>query len=185
MYSRRSTRLTRAQKRSPQRSPSPYEETINRRLRGKRQWTGQRRTESGEDVVKTDEGSNSDIISIISITPDAKRVNEEDKGTVIEISDDGLEESDEDTGSGGSSIASGPSILYHSTTTTKTQRPSQDLCSACKMLYQKAKRMKAPIKNKLLENGECTCYLVCATTTERCKEKSLYVIKNLNLLQSL
>ncbi|XP_039999469.1 uncharacterized protein si:ch211-227n13.3 isoform X2 [Xiphias gladius] len=151
MYPRRSARLTKSHKRSPQRSPSPNEEVIQRKLRVKRQRTGQRKTEAGDGAVNTDEGSNRDIIDIINDTHDAKRMAEEDEGKFVEVADKGVDESDEDCGSGTSSIASGPSLLYH--TTTKKRRPSRDLCSACKKLYQKAKKSKAPIKNKLLDNN--------------------------------
>lgn len=146
MYTRRTTR------KSPRRSPSPKEEVIQRRLRGRRQGTGLRKTKAGDSVVHTDDGGKRDIIDIINSTH-AKHA-EEDEGKFIEVADEGVEELDEDSSSVSSSIASGPSLLHN--IAPKKPRPLQGMCSACQKLYQKAKRMKAPIKNKLLDNGECT-----------------------------
>ncbi|XP_044074946.1 uncharacterized protein si:ch211-227n13.3 isoform X2 [Siniperca chuatsi] len=150
MYQRRSSRLLKASKKSPQRSPSPNEDVIQRRFRGKRQRTGLREAEAGDSAVNTVGGWHRDILDIINSTHDAKRVAEEDEVKFVEVADKGVDESDEDCASVTSSIASGPSLLYN--TTTKKPRPSQGLCSACRTLYQKAKKMKAPIKNKLLDN---------------------------------
>lgn len=149
MYPRRSSRPPKASKSSPQRSPSPVEEVIQRRLRGKRRRTGLRKAEAGDGVVSTHEGKDRDIIDIINTAHDAQRVAEDDEVKFVEVSDKGVDESDEDCVSVTSSVASGPSVLY------KKQRP-QGFCSACRKLYQKAKKMKAPIKNKLLDNGECS-----------------------------
>ncbi|XP_040910320.1 uncharacterized protein si:ch211-227n13.3 [Toxotes jaculatrix] len=149
MYLRRSSRIPKSSRKSPQRSPSPNE-VIQRKLRSKRQRIGQRKTEAGDGVVYTDERNNRDIINIIDDTHDTKCVSEEDEGKFVEVTDKGVDESDDDCASVTSSIASGPSVLYH--TTPKKWRPSLDLCSACQKLYQKAKKMKAPIKNKLLDN---------------------------------
>ncbi|XP_041805746.1 uncharacterized protein si:ch211-227n13.3 isoform X2 [Chelmon rostratus] len=142
MYTRRTTR------KSPRRSPSPKEEVIQRRLRGRRQGTGLRKTKAGDSVVHTDDGGKRDIIDIINSTH-AKHA-EEDEGKFIEVADEGVEELDEDSSSVSSSIASGPSLLHN--IAPKKPRPLQGMCSACQKLYQKAKRMKAPIKNKLLDN---------------------------------
>ncbi|XP_034410868.1 uncharacterized protein si:ch211-227n13.3 isoform X2 [Cyclopterus lumpus] len=138
MYPRRSSRPPKASKRSPQRSPSPSEDVIQRRWRGKRRRTGLRETEADDcDII--------DIIDIINGTP----VAEEEEVKFVEVTDDGVDNSD-DCGSV-SSIASGPSFL-HNNVSTKKLRPSQGLCSACKTLYQKTRKMKAPMKNKLLDN---------------------------------
>lgn len=150
MYPRGSSRPPKASKRSPQRSPSPVEEVIQRRLRGKRQRSGLRKTEAADSVVNTDEGRERDIIDIINTTHDAQRVAEDDEVKFVEVADKGVDESDEDCASVTSSVASGPSILL------KKPKKQTPLCSACRKLYQKAKKMKAPIKNKLLDNGECT-----------------------------
>lgn len=62
-------------------------------------------------------------------------------------------DSDEDSHSV-SSLASGPSALPD--TTEKNLRPPSAMCSACRTLHQRAKRMKVPIKDKLSDKGEYT-----------------------------
>ncbi|XP_068594297.1 uncharacterized protein si:ch211-227n13.3 [Cebidichthys violaceus] len=151
MYPRCSSRLPKASKRSPQRSPSPNEEVIQRRWRGKRQRTGLRETEADDNLVNTDEEEDRDIIDVIDSTLEARRVAEEDEVKFVEVTDEGVDDSDEDCVSVTSSIASGPSVL-HNSVSPKKLRPSQGLCSACKTLYRKAKKMKAQIKKKLLDN---------------------------------
>lgn len=154
MYTRHSSRLSRSAKRSLQRSPSPDEDLVQRRVRSKRQ----RRTEATE--VNT---GKRDIIDIIDDTQDEKLASAEDGLKTVDIDDKGLDDSNEDCASVTSSVASGPSIFHHST--LSDGRPQQDLCSACRKLFQRAKRMKAPIKNKLLDNGEQS-FLVSARRSQ-------------------
>ncbi|XP_051256894.1 uncharacterized protein si:ch211-227n13.3 isoform X2 [Dicentrarchus labrax] len=142
MSPRRSSRLTKASKKSPQRSPSPNEEVTQGRLGSKRQRIGLRKTKASDSA-----GSDRDIIDIINSTDDAKHV-KEDEGQFVEVADEGVDESDEESVT--SSIASGPSLRHNDT--PKTLRPSQGVCSACRKLYQKTKKIKTPIKNKLLDN---------------------------------
>ncbi|XP_035525938.1 uncharacterized protein si:ch211-227n13.3 [Morone saxatilis] len=142
MSPRRSSRLTKASKKSPQRSPSPNEEVTQGRLGGKRQRIGLRKTKASDSA-----GSDRDIIDIIDSTDDAEHV-EEDEGQFVEVADEGVEESDDQSVT--SSIASGPSLRHNDT--PKTARPSQGVCSACRKLYQKAKKIKTPLKNKLSDN---------------------------------
>lgn len=149
MYPSRSSRLTNVSKKRRQRSPSQNEEVIHSRLRGKRQRTGSRTTGADEGEVTTNEERVVDIIDIIDSTKQAAKKDEEE---YAEVADKGLDDSNEDCCSVASSTASGPSVLHN--TTAKTLKPSQGVCSACRKLYQKAKKMKAPIKNKLLDNGE-------------------------------
>ncbi|XP_031162707.1 uncharacterized protein si:ch211-227n13.3 isoform X1 [Sander lucioperca] len=149
MYRQRPSRLPKASKKSPQRSPSPNEEVIQRKLRGKRQRTGLRKIGAGDSVVSRDEEKDRDIIDIINSTHDEKDIAEYE-GKSVEVTDEGVDESDEDCCSVTSSIASGPSFLRDAS--PKKPRPSQGLCSDCQNLYQKAKKKKAPIKNKLLDN---------------------------------
>ncbi|KAM6919599.1 uncharacterized protein PEZ65_011691 isoform 2-T2 [Lycodopsis pacificus] len=159
MYPRHSSRQPKASKRSPQRSPSPNEEVIQRRWRGKRQRTGLRETEADDNLVNTDEEEDRDIIDVINGTLQARRVAEEDEVQFAEVTDKGVDDSGDDCVSVTSSIASGPSVRQNSVS-PKTLRPPQVLCSACKTLYyQKAKKMKAPIKSKLLDNdpNSLTC----------------------------
>ncbi|XP_037642670.1 uncharacterized protein si:ch211-227n13.3 isoform X1 [Sebastes umbrosus] len=147
MYPRRSSRPPKVSKR---RSPSPDEGVIERKLRGRRQKTELRKTKEDNGVVDADEGKGLDIIDIINSSLDAKRVAEEDEGKFVEVADEGVDGSDEDCSSVNSSVASGPSLLRSAS--PKKLRPSKGLCSACKARYQKAKKMKAPLKNKLLNN---------------------------------
>ncbi|XP_029308716.1 uncharacterized protein LOC115022051 isoform X1 [Cottoperca gobio] len=142
MYPRRSSSRSKASKRSPQRSPSPTEEVIQRRLKGKRQRTGMKKT-------KTDEWRDRDIIDVINSTRDAKGVAEEDEGKFVEMTDK-VDELDEDCVSVTSSIDSGPSLQHNAS--SKKLSPSQGLCSACRTLYQKAKKMKTQMKDKRLDN---------------------------------
>lgn len=138
MYPGRSSRPPKAAKRSPRRSPSPSEDVIQRRSRDKRRRTGPR--ETGED--------DRDIIDLINSTPVAD--DEEEEDTFFEVTDGGVDESDDDRGSF-SSIASGPSVLRHGVSTEK-RRPSRGLCSACRALYQKTRKTKAPRMNKPSDN---------------------------------
>ncbi|XP_070830868.1 uncharacterized protein [Chaetodon trifascialis] len=140
----------RTSKKSPPGSPNPEEEVIQRRFRGRRQRAGLRKTKASDSVACTDEGRGRDIIDIINSTHGAKHVAEEDEGKFVKVADEGVEQSDEDCSSVSSSIASGPSLHY--SVSPKKPKPLQGVCSACRKLYQKAKKMKAPIKNKLLDN---------------------------------
>ncbi|KAA8587447.1 uncharacterized protein si:ch211-227n13.3 isoform X2 [Etheostoma spectabile] len=149
MYHQRPSRLPKASKNNPQRSPSPNEEVIQRKLKSKRQRTGPRKIEAGDNIVNTDEGKDRDIIDIINSTHDGKDV-EEYEGKSVEVVDEGVDESDEDCCSVSSSVASGPSFLRNAS--PKKPRPSQGLCSDCQNLYRKAKKIKAPMKSKLLNN---------------------------------
>ncbi|XP_008286733.1 uncharacterized protein LOC103362218 isoform X2 [Stegastes partitus] len=146
MCPQHSTRLPKASKNRPQKSPVSDEDVIQRRLKSQRRRTWQRKTEADDSVVDTDERRQRDLIDIIDCTHDDENVTMEQ---TVEINDTGLTESDEDCISVCSSIASGPSLLHHAT--PKKPKPSQGLCSACRKIYQKAKRTKAPIKNKLLD----------------------------------
>ncbi|TNN48213.1 hypothetical protein EYF80_041572 [Liparis tanakae] len=134
MFPRRSSRPPKAAKRSP----SPSEEAIQRRSRGKRRRTGPRETEEDDH----------DILDLINGTPVADEEEAEDK--FFEVTDGGVDESDDDCCSV-SSIASGPSVLRHGVSTEK-RRPSQGLCAACRALYQKTRKTKAPRINKLSDN---------------------------------
>ncbi|XP_067461229.1 uncharacterized protein si:ch211-227n13.3 isoform X2 [Thunnus thynnus] len=156
MYTRRSSRLLNSSKnKNAQESPSSDVDVIQRQLRSKRHRTWLREADNG--VLNTDEDSGHDIIDLISNTHDEEHVTVEDDGKVVEVADKGVDESDEDCGSDNSSIASGPSLLYINS--QKKPKPSQGLCSACRKLYQKAKTMKVPLKDKLLDNdpSSLTC----------------------------
>lgn len=130
MSSIRASKQQKTSKRA-QKSPSPNEGegVIQRKLRSSRLRSSLKEAESVTSTVSTD------------VVPNH----------YIEIDDDGVDkpvDGDDDA----SSIGSGPSLSYiHSI--VKLSSP-QALCSACRKLHQKAKRLKAPIKDKLLDNGE-------------------------------
>ncbi|XP_019955917.2 uncharacterized protein [Paralichthys olivaceus] len=156
MYSTRSSRLKKASKKSPQRSPSPNKEDIKRKLKGKKR---QKKTETGDDTVNTNKWSNWDLIDIINDTHDATPLAEEVERKSVEVGAKAVDESDEDcvSVSSSSSIASGPSSFCP--TNLKRWRSIQSSCSACQKLYQRAEKLKTPIKDKLLDNdpNSLTC----------------------------
>lgn len=134
-----SSRLSKASKKKVQKSPKPKQNVSPDKPRG---WT--RRTQlKDDDDCKVDEDHGNDLIDLITGS-------EED---AVEVVYYGLDESDENAASDCSSVASGPSIPNYAT--FKKPKSSQALCSACRERYQKATRTKAPIKNKLLDNGLC------------------------------
>lgn len=144
MYSTRSSKLRKSSKKA-QKSPSWREDVIQRRTRGSRR-TGQREARPTESVVISDVGTDHDLINLI-----------EDEGEPVEVVDESLsksEDGDNDSVSGHSfsSTASGPSLL-HTDSLVKQSSP-QGWCSGCRKLYQKAKKMTTPLKDKLLDNGE-------------------------------
>ncbi|XP_023130180.2 uncharacterized protein si:ch211-227n13.3 isoform X2 [Amphiprion ocellaris] len=151
MCPQRSIRRPKSSERRPQKSPVSNEDVIQRRLKNQRLRTLQRKAEAEDSRVDPDDWRQCDIIDVISCTHDAKHVAMEttEGQKPVEITDKGLTESDDDCVSVCSSIASGPSLLHH--VTPKKPRLPQNLCSACRKLYQKAKRTKAPIKSKLLD----------------------------------
>lgn len=137
MSSRCSSRLSKASKTRVQKRPAPSQDVAP--VKPRRQT---RRTQlKNADVCRADGDDEKDLLNLI----DSSR---ED---AVEIVDNGLDVSDEDLASDGCSIVSGPSLVHH--TPSKRPMSSHALCSACRELYQKAKRTKAPIKNKLLDNG--------------------------------
>ncbi|XP_076018196.1 uncharacterized protein LOC143009978 isoform X2 [Genypterus blacodes] len=123
------TRSPKQQKTSKkaQRSPSPNEDVIQRKLRSTRLKSRVKEAEPVPSTADTNEAPNHDIETV----------------------DDGLDEpkdGDDDT----SSVSSGPS---HSNNQLSVRLSSpQALCSTCGKLHQKAKRSKAPVINKLLDN---------------------------------
>ncbi|XP_037828953.1 uncharacterized protein si:ch211-227n13.3 isoform X2 [Kryptolebias marmoratus] len=133
MSPQRSFRLS---KKSVQKSPMPNQDVSPDKPRSRTERT---RLQNASDC-EVDKDDRKDLIDLISST----------EGGAVEVVDYGLDESDEDRASDCSSVASGPSVLRH--TTSKRPKSSQALCPACRELYQRAKRTKEPIKNKLLEN---------------------------------
>lgn len=152
MASRRSVRSTRASEKKSQSGPSPKKKVVPHRTRVQTQRTGLRRSKAHESVVdKNNEGAR-DIIDIINSTREARQAST-DEGVLAEVAPGGGSDSEEDR-STVSSVASGPSGLQN--TNNDKWRPSSGMCPACQKIHQKAKKMKAPVKDKLSDNGECT-----------------------------
>lgn len=148
MYPRRSSRLKKGSKEEFQESPSPSEVSSHHK-RTKKQKGSLRKTKINVSGIDTDDERDRDIIDIIGNIHQKHVKKEKGRRTgVVNKEDESL---DEDCDSNSSSISSGPSVPHSS---TKKQRPWQDLCSACWNLYQRAKKMNSPIQNKLLDNGE-------------------------------
>lgn len=147
MYTRRSSKLRKGSMGGSHRSPHTNDDSIHG-MWEKRNRTALRKSKVPDTVVNSDEESVCDIIDIINGAQNDKRLAKEDK----EVDDEELDFSDEDSHSISSSVASGPSVLQSSS--ARKARLSQDLCSACRKLHLKAKKMKAPIIDKLLDNGE-------------------------------
>ncbi|KAF7660918.1 hypothetical protein LDENG_00272710 [Lucifuga dentata] len=126
MPSTRSSKQKKSSKKA-QKSPSQNEGVIQRKLRSSRPRRCLKEIDSIKSSVDIDVGTNHDA---------------EIPATVVDESVDGDVES--------SSIVSGPTLSYLGSPVKLT--PSESLCSACRKLHQKAKKMKAPIKDKLLDN---------------------------------
>ncbi|XP_029930557.1 uncharacterized protein LOC115375285 [Myripristis murdjan] len=153
MYSTRSSKLRKSSKKA-QKSPSWGEDVIQRRTKGSR-WTGQREARPADAMVISDDGTDHDLIDLIDAEQDAEHGFQEDEGKPIEVADESVsksEDGDNDSVSGHSfcSTASGPSLL-HADSLVKQSSP-QGWCSGCRKLYQKAKKMTTPLKDKLLDN---------------------------------
>ncbi|KAM9322308.1 uncharacterized protein KZ484_020531 isoform 1-T3 [Pholidichthys leucotaenia] len=144
MYPKRSSRQAETSKESPQETRT--EEVIKRRVSQRRK-TWLKEAEADKSINNRKDGTGQDHITLINSTWDG----EEEETKTVEMVDKDLDESDEDSDSTCSSIASGPSFLYYSSS-KKKKKPSQSLCLACQKLYQKAQRLKRPIKSKLLDN---------------------------------
>ncbi|XP_022063311.2 uncharacterized protein si:ch211-227n13.3 isoform X2 [Acanthochromis polyacanthus] len=151
MCPQRSIRRPKSSERKPQKSPVSDEDVVQRRLKNQRRRTLERKAEAEDSRVDSYDWRQRDVIDVINCTHDAKHtaMEESEWQEPVEITDKGLTESDDDCVSVCSSIASGPSLLHH--VTPKKLRLPQDLCSACRKLYQKAKRTKTPIISKLLD----------------------------------
>nr|XP_020505478.1 uncharacterized protein LOC109995915 isoform X1 [Labrus bergylta] len=149
MYLRRSSRTPKPSRKIIPRSPSPDEEVIQRRCLSKRQRkTVPKTTKASNSVEKTNTRRDGDILDLLNSTHGSKSDTEENEGQLVEVTDRGVDESDEDGGSVNSSVVSGPSIFFD---VSPKKASTSHLCSICQKKYQKAKKMKAPIKDRLLD----------------------------------
>lgn len=140
-------RSTRPSEGGSQKSPNPKQKVGIRRTRGKTKRARSTKSESLNGVVDTDDDGARDLIDVID-SNEAQRASTEE-----EVYAEGAHDEDEERLSV-SSIASGPSFPHD--TTNNSLKSSLTMCSVCSKLHQKAKRMKKPMKDKLLDNGECT-----------------------------
>ncbi|XP_041848868.1 uncharacterized protein si:ch211-227n13.3 isoform X3 [Melanotaenia boesemani] len=145
MSSQRANKLSKASKKNTKKSPKPDVEVIQRRVIDWRVRTYLNQVKADDNVADVDEEKDCYIV----YTCNGKHDGDKDRGEAAEITDNGLDESDEDGDSECSSIASGPS-LHHAT--SKKLKTSWLLCSACRKLYKMAKGTTAPVKNKLYDN---------------------------------
>ncbi|KAK5859668.1 hypothetical protein PBY51_021205 [Eleginops maclovinus] len=145
-----SSLLKRGPKKRGQRSPSPNEEFIMHKSKAKRQRKGLKKTETSGSKVHADEWRDRDILDIINSRHQAKGVGKEEEERFVEGTDEGVDDSDEDCISVASSIVSGPSLPPNAF--PRKQLLSQGLCKTCRSLFTKAKKLKRPMKDKLLEN---------------------------------
>ncbi|XP_014866515.1 PREDICTED: uncharacterized protein LOC106932364 [Poecilia mexicana] len=124
----------------PQKSPAS-DKDVARPLR--RSQRGKPRLEE----THADESEGSDIIDLITSNPFAK---EGAAREAVGILSYGLDKSNDESGSesSNSSIVSGPSALC----CDYRDQLYNDVCSACHKLYEKAKRLKTPIRSNLLDN---------------------------------
>ncbi|KAM9845453.1 uncharacterized protein ACBR49_012187 [Aulostomus maculatus] len=135
-----SSKVGKASQKETQKSRSPQGDVNRGRPRSKR------RRRAGGSPLQAGERCSYDIIDLIDSACD---VPEEDKDRLAEIVDTGVDE----CGSTSSSVVSGPSFPSLSTTTRLS------LCPCCLKRWQKAKKIKAPIRSKLLDNdpASLTC----------------------------
>ncbi|KAK5919202.1 hypothetical protein CgunFtcFv8_023110 [Champsocephalus gunnari] len=149
MLTRRSSSLTKASKKIAQRDPSPDEEVIQRKLRSRPKRNGLKKIETSDSRVHAEERRDRDILDVIDSTLEAKGFGEEDEERFVEVTDEGVDDSDADCVSV-SSIVSGPSLPHNAS--RRKRLLSQGLCTACRRLYEEAKKSKRPMKDKLLDN---------------------------------
>ncbi|XP_015233493.1 PREDICTED: uncharacterized protein LOC107086809 isoform X1 [Cyprinodon variegatus] len=137
MSIRRSSRL-----KSTHNSPTRDRYNPKPRLRTRRGRSSLKETDSNES-------KDCDIIDLINKNPNKSHVPEHKTSTeAVGFLSYGLDESNDESDSESSSIASGPSTLCYD----NREELYCHLCSPCHKLYEKAKRLKEPVKNKLLNN---------------------------------
>ncbi|KAM4605790.1 uncharacterized protein ACJ7VT_017961 [Polymixia lowei] len=145
MYSRQLSKSKKPSKKASE-PPNPCENVVQGRL-GSSGQAGLRGVWTGDSIIISDNGTDTDIdiMDLTDTRQDIEPVIIEDVGKPLEMAEV-TEAIDEDQDSVFScsfeSTASGPSFPHM----------NSSLCSGCLELYQKAKNMKRPTKNKLLDN---------------------------------
>ncbi|XP_077391724.1 uncharacterized protein LOC144027838 isoform X2 [Festucalex cinctus] len=124
MKTRRSYRLKTASKKKLDKSPDPSQDVVRRLIQKKR-----RRT-------PFDDSSVPHIDNVVS----SHVAENPEEGGSVQVDDRGLDDSFEQCG-----CSTAPSLLK------TTGRPPTGFCPSCRKFYQRAKRLKRPIKDKLLD----------------------------------
>lgn len=148
---RRPTRSTGPSEGGSQKSPNPKQKVDIRRTKGKTKRARSKKSEAANGVADRNDDGARDLIDIIDATEAQHAATEQE--VYSEVAHRGGCDSDEDRLSV-CSISSGPSLPHYTTDTNLKSSPT--MCSVCHKLHQKAKRMKKPMKDKLLDNGEYT-----------------------------
>ncbi|XP_061652191.1 uncharacterized protein LOC133488413 isoform X1 [Phyllopteryx taeniolatus] len=139
MNTRCSSKLKTASEKKLDKSPNASEDAVQRQTRAKRR---RRRTEFDDGSINKEDGRIHNIIHIIN-----SHVEEEpEAGSIAQVVERGSDYLDEECRS-----TTAPSPLKV-TAPNKKLRPPAGLCSSCRKFYQRAKRLKTPIKDKLLDN---------------------------------
>ncbi|XP_077415248.1 uncharacterized protein LOC144044607 isoform X2 [Vanacampus margaritifer] len=102
-----------------------------------------RRTTFDNSNINKDDNSAPDIIDVIN----SHVAENSEEGSSVQVDDQGLDESYEQC-----DCSTAPSLL-NDTSPKKNGRPPTDLCPSCRKFYQRAKRLKRPIKDKCLDNN--------------------------------
>ncbi|KAM9718551.1 uncharacterized protein ACNS7B_019702 isoform 2-T2 [Menidia menidia] len=149
MPNRRNGRQSKASKKNNEKGPVLNEDGAQRRMRSQRVRAWLKQSEAPKFPVDPDEQSHCDILDIIDISCGEELAADAEAGGVVEVADNGLDDSNEGGGSE-CSIASGPSFMHH--TTSRQPKPPRALCAACLGLFERTKRAKAPVRNKVMDN---------------------------------
>ncbi|KAM9791370.1 uncharacterized protein si:ch211-227n13.3 [Syngnathus typhle] len=146
MSNKHSSRLKTASKKKFDKSPKLSEHVVQRRIQPKRR---RRNMEFDDSNIHKKDDSVCDIIDLIN-----SHIEEEPKkdSSVKVVFDQGLHDSDSQCCS---STAPSPQKVM----TPRQTRSPTGLCPSCQKLYQRAKTLKTPIKDKLLDNNPTS--LIC------------------------
>ncbi|XP_061696250.1 uncharacterized protein si:ch211-227n13.3 [Syngnathoides biaculeatus] len=136
MNTRYSSKLKTASKKKLDKSPNTSEAPILRRILPKRR----RGTEFDDSNINKEDNSIHNTININSHVEE-----EPETGYIAQVVDRGLDYLE---GCCWSTAPSCPKVAAPN----KKLRPRAGLCPSCRKFYQRAKRLKTPIKNKLLDN---------------------------------
>lgn len=150
MYPRQSSKIGKGPKEEIRRSPSPNESIHHKWKKKKKRALG--KTKVDDSGANTDDERDCDTLDI-----DSTQQKDEEEELFTRVDDEGVDFAGDDWDSI-SSICSGPSVLQSSD--PRKQIPSRGVCSVCWNLYKKAKKVKAPNKNKVDNGGWPHCWRI-------------------------